>query len=297
MLQGSVDSDVHSVTTDVPVIFVSKPPLGKHSRSIHVGNDIHAKVQNESEFSLQTDSSQSYAKGNGTLATLTESFSASSISQGDSFEVYEVLPRHRSLKRESLNYSPAPATTTSFYRSNKYNTPVQQPFAPVERLFTASSSDSWDELNTTPREVSLLDFAESHDEEEEGDGSGHDSDNAGDAYVSTDQVQGIATQFHQSNVSLPGSSFRGSLPKFAQGPSSHLQDGPTTQKWIPDISRTFQSSSSFTSPRSYVSQDDYLHLVQRVEKETSLDQIRAAEKKRLFQSLKDIIFCIPSNYE
>lgn len=296
MLQGSVDSDVHSFATDEPIIFMSKPPLGRHSRSSHIGNDKHVKAQNESEFSLQTNSSQSYANGNNTLATLTESFSASSISQSDSFEVYEVLPRHREIKRDASSYSPAAAAATSFYRSNKYNPPVQRPLAPVESLFAASSSDSWDELNTTPREVSLLDFAESRDDEEDGYEPGHDGDNERHVHINIDQMQGIITQFHQSIVSVPGSSFQGSLPKFAQGPSSHLQDGPK-QKRIRDISRSFHSSSSFVSLRSYVSQDDCLHSVQRGEKETSLDQIRAAERKRWFQSLKDIIFCIPGNYE
>jgi hypothetical protein len=179
------------------------------------------------------------------------------------------------------------------YTSNKYNPPVQRLLAPVETLFTASSSDSWDELNSTPREVSLLDFAESRDDEEDGYGSGHDDDNERDAQVDIDRMQGITKQFHQSNVFLPGSSFRGSLPKFAQGSLSHIRDGQK-QKWIPAISRTFQSSSSSFVARS---QDDYLHSVKRVVKETSLDHICDTERKGLFQSLKDIIFCIPGNYE
>jgi hypothetical protein len=317
-LHRAADSDVHRDAMD-DLVFTSKPPLGKQASSSHIVLPSHLQVEakNESDFRLQMNSSQSCAKVDRKLATLTETFSATSednpldalsLSEDNSFEVYEILPRHGETRRGipalSLPASAAAAHQQthwpiSSYKSNKYNPPVQGPLAPVESLFTTTSSDSWDELNSTPREVSLLDSAESRDDEEEGYESGHDGDDECDGRVDMDQMQRMNTQFQRSNDYSPvGSNFRGSLPKFSHGPLSHLRD-ETKQKWIPDMSRTFQTSSScsYVSPRSNVSQEDNLHSVGPAEKEKSFDQISIKERKGLFQSIKDKIFCVPGNYK
>jgi hypothetical protein len=313
-LYRAVDSDDHYDTMD-DLVFMSKPRLGKHASSSNIVLPSHLqfKSQAESQSSLQMNASQSYEKGDTTLATLTESFStmsednpleALSLSQDVSFEVYEALPRRVETRRGKPALS-LPSSDLAepqqmrgrwpiiSYKPKKHSPPVQGPLTPVESLITTTSSDSWDELNGTPREVSLLDFAESRDDEEEEYKSGHDGDGERDGRVEIYQMQRMSGEFHQSNDSSPGgSSFRGSLPKFAQGPLSHLRDGP---KHSPDMPRTFKTSSNsnFISPRSYVSQEDFLHSAKRAEKENSFDKISVKERKGLFQSMWNKIFCVP----
>jgi hypothetical protein len=233
-----------------------------------------------------------------TLATLTETFTSTSdddMAFVGSFELHGLdVQKKYSVSKED---PPVPAVAphlrdrwpNNFYRRDRYEPPVRRPVAPS--LFSSSSNDSWDEQNGDARQVSLLDMVESRDDEED---EGHDGDDERDTSVEMDKMRRITMQFQQSHDSLSpvNQSFQESLPKFSQGPLSHLRDGQKTP--FEDMTQTFQtsykSSSSFASPRKR-SQRAYLHSVEKVEEEKKTET-SITEKKGLFESIKDLVSCV-----
>lgn len=277
-----------------------------------------------------------------TLPTMTETFTSgtweddttlmsSSLAYIDSFEVHEGLNAIRgtnkaqqvaqqlqtefSASHEELASQPATRKIkrwpTDFYRGTtgareKYNSSAQRPVAPPS-LFL--SSDSWDDdevNNGKHREVSLLDMmVDSRDDDEEDEGHDGDDERTTSKMEKMKQMTMSFQQSHDDTLSSSPVVDPQSLPKFAQGPLSHLRNNdanprPSFAVMTRTLQPNYTSGSSFAtmSPHNHhVSPEEaYLKSVEKAEKDKKMNEKSIMEKKGLFQSFKDLIIsCAPNS--
>jgi len=297
---------------------IDKERWGRHAaRQINIPSDI---VINKGGSGIHENSSNSR-----TLATLTETFTASSDQEDntlntsslayiDSFEVHEGLGLQRKEVKEEeklileTKFSvsdeepsspkepsrPRGRWPTDFYRGGRSSSPVQRPLAPQPLFVSSGSGSSWDELNGPHRGVSLLDMVDSRDDEEE---DGNEGDDERDPPPGLTDMKRMTLRIQQSHDLQSPTSFQESLPKFAQGPLSHLRDDSKAS--FMDANRAFHesysSSGSFESPRNdsanrRANRAEYLK--KKKKKEESI-----IEKKGLYESFKSMIYCAASSGE
>ena len=260
----------------------------KEQEKVSVGNEAH--LPSDSSARPSKSWSATFTSSSEDNTTFVGSFELHGLDVQENFRIGNEEP----VLPASSTARPRNRWPTDFYRRHTQNPPVRQPVAP-SLLLSSSSNDSWDEQNGDPRQVSLLDMMESRDEEDEG----HYGDDERDA-PEMDEMLRMTMQFQKSHDSHSpvNHSFQGSLPKFAQRPLSHLRSGRKAA--IEDMNRPlytgYTSSSSYASPRNsdHANQQAYLHSVEKVEKERKNEK-SITEKKGVFQSLRDLIYCVPGS--
>lgn len=189
-------------------------------------------------------------------------------------------------------------TNANSYVRARYNPPParQLPFVPSS-LYTSGSSDSWGNQYVNNRDVSLFDAIDSRDEEEED--RGHDGDD--ERTVGLDDMKRMTQKYQQSVDSiLPvkhDDAFEGPIPKFSQGPLSHLRDDNTASLrdiFQPNFS-TSSSTSLATTPSNGRTTWEHFKAVELSEekKRKEREEKSIMETKGMLDSLKELIYCIP----
>lgn len=242
-------------------------------------------MQNDNEQESETGyqiPSFNFAVQNGTMETITETFSYSDNS------VDQSLLRSSAEPQKSKGAVPRPPPQVDTSATPKVGTRKSQPFfgssdqicSPRHQNNTlsinSSSSDSWDSFENSnkgdkSREVSLLDIFDSRD----------DSDCENECEEPRDIDEMISVTFNYQNEAnnrssvgdgLPSPSFAGStslsLPKMAQGPYSHLRDSSRmdSSRWM---GRFYQKDMNppKDGQESCVTEEQFLYSAEQREKQ------------------------------
>lgn len=303
--------------------------LSKQPHFTNIPNDIVLKndiaTKNISVGGTGIPQNASHAR---TLATMTETFSSSvatstdqeedstlmssSLTYLDSFEVHQGM----SLKQKSESteegdkreQSLSPTARLKFGKNDyiatlyaeKDQNEIQKRYSsqPIARqrasvpisLLMDSSGESWNEQSGNHREVSLFDTIDSRDDDEEED-RGHEGDDERDSPVKKKRTP-VKTGEHS-----PDDAFEGG-PKFAGMTMTHPVETEAMS-----FQSNISSSASYTTTSATImtpldsAEQEFFKSIESAEMEKKKKAHRQdksiIEQKGMFDTLKDLIYCVP----